>query len=55
MSIVRKLVTWVTLVCFVTTQTATVAGPHEEGVAAGQAANPVARGGDAGAAERVLF
>ena len=44
MSIFRKLVTWVTLVCFVTTQTAAVAGPHEEGVAAGQAANPVARG-----------
>lgn len=44
MSIFRKLVTWITLVCFVTTQTAAVAGPHEEGVAAGQAANPVARG-----------
>ena len=40
----RKAVVWFTLVCFVTTQTASVAGPHEEGVAAGQAANPVARG-----------
>ncbi len=40
----RKVVVWFTLVCFVTTQTASVAGPHEEGVAAGQAANPVARG-----------
>ena len=40
----RKPVVWFTLVCFVTTQTASVAGPHEEGVAAGQAANPVARG-----------
>ena len=38
----RKVVVWFTLVCFVTTQTASVAGPHEEGVAAGQAANPVA-------------
>jgi conjugal transfer mating pair stabilization protein TraN len=42
--ILRKLVVWFTLVCFVTTQTAAVAGPHEEGVASGQAANPVARG-----------
>jgi conjugal transfer mating pair stabilization protein TraN len=41
----HKVAAWVTLVCFVTTQTASVAGPHEEGVAAGQAANPVARGG----------
>ncbi|WP_428422664.1 type-F conjugative transfer system mating-pair stabilization protein TraN [Methylibium sp.] len=40
----RKLIVWVTLFCFVTTQTAAVAGPHEEGVAAGQATNPVARG-----------
>ena len=41
----RKAVAWVTLVCFATTQTASLAGPHEEGVAAGQAANPLARGG----------
>jgi conjugal transfer mating pair stabilization protein TraN len=39
----RSLVIWFSLICFVTTQTAAVAGPHEEGVAAGQAANPVAR------------
>ena len=41
---IRQGVIWFTLFCFVTTQTASVAGPHEEGVAAGQAANPVARG-----------
>jgi conjugal transfer mating pair stabilization protein TraN len=41
----RKAVAWVTLFCFVATQTASVAGPHEEGVAAGRAANPVARAG----------
>ena len=40
----RKLIVWFTIFCFVTTQTAAIAGPHEEGVAAGQAANPVARG-----------
>lgn len=40
----RKPIIWFTLFCFITTQTAAVAGPHEEGVAAGQAANPVARG-----------
>jgi conjugal transfer mating pair stabilization protein TraN len=40
----RTLVIWFTVICFLTTQTAAVAGPHEEGVAAGQAANPVARG-----------
>ncbi|HRI17758.1 MAG TPA: type-F conjugative transfer system mating-pair stabilization protein TraN [Burkholderiaceae bacterium] len=40
----RQAITWFTLVCFVTTRTASLAGPHEEGVAAGQAANPVARG-----------
>ena len=41
----RKAVVWLTLACFVTTQTASLAGPHDEGVAAGRAANPVARGG----------
>ena len=41
----RRAVIWFTLVCFVTTQTSSLAGPHDEGVAAGQAANPVARGG----------
>ena len=40
----RRLVIWFTLICFVTTQTAAVAGPHEEGTAAGQAASPVIRG-----------
>jgi conjugal transfer mating pair stabilization protein TraN len=40
----RKWIVWFTIFCFVTTQTSTVAGPHEEGVAAGQTANPVARG-----------
>ena len=39
----RRFVACITAVCFLTTQTAAVAGPHEEGVAAGQAANPVAR------------
>jgi len=34
----RRWVTWITLVCFVTMQTAAVAGPFEEGTAAGQAA-----------------
>lgn len=40
----RKLITWFTLICFVTTQTGAIAGPHEEGIAAGQAANPIIRG-----------
>ena len=42
--IVRRAFTGFTLVCFIATQTASLAGPHDEGVAAGQAANPVARG-----------
>ncbi len=43
----RKLIIWFTLFCFVTTQTSAIAAgdPHAEGVAAGQAANPVARSG----------
>lgn len=40
----RRLLIWLTLWCFVTTQTGALAGPHEEGTAAGQAANPVIRG-----------
>ncbi len=40
----RRLIIYLTLVCFLTTQTAAIAGPFEEGTAAGQAANPVARG-----------
>ena len=40
----RKVVIWLTLACFITTPTASLAGPHDEGLAAGQAATPVARG-----------
>jgi conjugal transfer mating pair stabilization protein TraN len=40
----RRLLTCFTLWCFVTAQTMALAGPHEEGTAAGQAANPVIRG-----------
>ena len=40
----RRLIIWITLFCFVTTQSAAIAGPFEEGTAAGQAANPVVRG-----------
>jgi hypothetical protein len=36
----RRLIIWITLFCFVTTQSAAIAGPFEEGTAAGQAANP---------------
>ena len=39
----RRLIVWFTLICFVTTQTAAVADPHDEGAAAGRAANPVIR------------
>lgn len=39
----RRIVVWITLLCFVTTQTAALAQPHEEGTAAGQAANAAAR------------
>ena len=40
----RRLIIWITLFCFVTTQSAAIAGPFEEGTAAGQAVNPVVRG-----------
>ncbi|QDL38736.1 type-F conjugative transfer system mating-pair stabilization protein TraN [Rhodoferax sediminis] len=40
---IRLVVTWFTLLCFVTTQTAAVAQAHDEGTAAGQAANTVTR------------
>ena len=40
----RRLIIWITLFCFITTQSAAIAGPHEEGTAAGQAVNPVVRG-----------
>lgn len=43
-SLLRQAVIWVTLASFLTTQTAAIAGPHEEGTAAGQAANPMVRG-----------
>jgi hypothetical protein len=39
----KKIITWFTLFCFVTTQSAAIAAPADEGVAAGQAANPVIR------------
>ena len=39
-----RRVIWVTLFCFITTQTAVLAGPFEEGTAAGQATTPVIRG-----------
>lgn len=39
-----RQVIWITLFCFITTQSAAVAGPFEEGNAAGQAANPAIRG-----------
>jgi conjugal transfer mating pair stabilization protein TraN len=40
----RRLIIWITLFCFITTQSAAIAGPFEEGTAAGQVANPVIRG-----------
>ena len=42
--IARRVTLAVTLACHLATQTSALAGPHEEGIAAGQAANPVARG-----------
>jgi conjugal transfer mating pair stabilization protein TraN len=39
----RRLVICFTLWCLIATQTAALAGPHEEGAAAGQAANPSIR------------
>ena len=39
----RKLIACFTAFCVAVTPVATPAGPHEEGVAAGQAANPAAR------------
>jgi len=40
----HRLIIWITLFCFVTTQSAAIAGPFEEGTAAGQVANPLIRG-----------
>ena len=42
--LLRRAVVWLTLACFVTTQTVAQTGPHAEGTAAGQAANLVIRG-----------
>jgi len=42
--LLRRIVVVFTLASFLATQTAALAGPHEEGTAAGQAANPVTRG-----------
>jgi hypothetical protein len=39
----RRLIASVTTICFVVTQSATVAGPHEEGLSAGREAIPAAR------------
>lgn len=39
----RRVITWFTLFCFVTSRSVVLAGPHEEGTAAGQAANPLIR------------
>ena len=39
----RRLVIVVTLICFITTQTTALAQPHDEGTAAGQAANTTAK------------
>jgi len=40
---IRSAITWFTLLCFVTTQTAALAQAHDEGTAAGQAANAATR------------
>lgn len=40
---VGRAFVWFTLACFVTTQVGAQVGPHAEGTAAGQAANPVIR------------
>ena len=42
--LLRRIVIGFALVSFLATQTAAVAGPHEEGTAAGHSANPVIRG-----------
>jgi len=40
---IRSAITWFTLLCFVTTQTAALAQAHDEGTASGQAANAATR------------
>ena len=44
MNVISRAITGFTLVCFITTQNVAIAGPHEEGTAAGQAANPFIQG-----------
>ncbi|MCL4181864.1 MAG: type-F conjugative transfer system mating-pair stabilization protein TraN [Burkholderiaceae bacterium] len=39
----KRAIAWFTLACFVTTQVGAQVGPHAEGTAAGQAANPAIR------------
>ena len=41
----KRLIVWFTVFAFVATQTTALADPHDEGVAAGQAANPVIKSG----------
>jgi hypothetical protein len=54
-ALLRQIVIWLTLASFLAVQTAAVADPHDEGVAAGQAANPLARGSvDASSASAVV-
>lgn len=43
-SLLRRAIVWITLGCFVLTHATAQVGPHAEGTAAGQAANPIARG-----------
>ena len=40
----KRAIVWITLSCFVLTHATAQVGPHAEGTAAGQAANPFARG-----------
>ncbi|WP_038213252.1 type-F conjugative transfer system mating-pair stabilization protein TraN [Xenophilus azovorans] len=42
--VLKRAIVWLTLACFVTTHVGAQIGPHAEGTAAGQAANPVIRG-----------
>ena len=44
----RTFAVYLLVLCFVTTQTRAIAGPHEEGLAAGAAVNPVVRGNVSG-------
>lgn len=44
MHAIKRATVWFTMACFVLTHATAQVGPHAEGTAAGQAANPVARG-----------